>query len=214
MLRELGKQGVDGVAATPHFYAERMSPGSFFERRQRAWEKLKPHLTEDMPEVRLGAEVRYFEGINRYAGLEAFCIEGTELLLIEMPNGVWTSRMISALLELNRREGLTVILAHIERYLRQQKEETWSLLLESGIRMQANASFFTGSFTKGKAIKLFRSGGIHLLGTDCHNMSSRKPDMAEAMDIIRRKNCEEYLQRLKARERRLLHTAAGNAKHR
>lgn len=155
----------------------------------------------------MGAEVRYFEGIDQYDGLERFCIEGTDLLLLEMPHGVWTKRMISALIELNAREDITVLLAHVERYLRQQSRETWDCLLRCGIRMQASTSFFAGRFSRRTAIRLLRDGKIHLLGTDCHNMTSRKPDLADALAVIRRKNCEEFLQRMKQREHMLLQPA-------
>ncbi len=204
MLSELYRQGVDGVALTPHFYAETMSPEEFFKCRQSAWEKLKPHLSAEMPEIRLGAEVYYFEGINRYEGLESFCIEGTRLLLLEMPECSWTNRMISAIIELNSNENITVLMAHIERYLTKQKKEVWKLLLNSGVRMQASADFFAKRSSRREAMKLMRNGSIHLLGTDCHNMTTRKPDMAEAKNAIVHSKGEDLLARMKRREEMLL----------
>ena len=208
MLNELKLQGVEGIAATPHFYAEQSSPTDFFARRRRAWEQLKPHLTPDLPEIRLGAEVRYFEGINQCDGLEQFCIEGTDLLLLEMPHGVWTRRMIAALAELSGRGNITLLLAHVERYLRRQKKETWNDLLRCGIRMQVSADFFVKRGSRRTAMKLLRDGRIHLLGTDCHNMTSRKPNMGDAVSVIQHKSGDELLQRITNREHMLLQTAA------
>lgn len=198
MLRELAAQGAYGVAATPHFYAQRTSPEEFFARRQAAWEQLEPYLTEALPEIRLGAEVRYFEGVHRCDGLERFCLEGTELLLLEMPVCAWTARMMDSVLELNQRGGITVLLAHIERYLAYQSRDFWKPLLENGVLMQASTLFFIRKSRK--AMKLLREGRIHLLGTDCHNMGARRPDLSLALGGIRRSGGEELLQALHERE--------------
>ncbi len=204
MLTELKRQGVDGIAATPHFYADSMSPEVFFEKRQGAWEQLASRITPELPEIHLGAEVRYFEGITRYDGLEQFCMEGTPVLLVEMPHGTWTKRMIEALAELNDRESIVVLLAHVERYFREQPRDTWKQLLGYGIRMQASAEFFVDRQTRRTAIRSLREGRIHLLGSDCHNMTSRPPNMAAALDVIRRKKCSDHLLRMKRREHMLL----------
>lgn len=209
MLSQLKLQGVDGVAATPHFYADRMSPEDFFARRQASWERLKPHLNAGLPEIRLGAEVRYFEGIHRYEGLERFCLEGTDLLLVEMPHGVWTKRMLDGLLRLSERENISLMLAHVERYYRQQSRETWDMLLRSGIRMQVSADFFLSRWTRKTALKLLRGGYVHVLGTDCHNMTSRKPNMGDAEAFIRAKNAEDLLHRIRQRETLLLRRHSG-----
>ena len=141
MLKELSRQGVTGVAATPHFYAQWSSPDHFFAERQAAWERLEPNLLTNAPEIRLGAEVQYFEGIHRLKGLEKFCLEGTELLLIEMPMCMWTTRMISAILEVNSREGVRVMLAHIERYLQYRNKKALAQFLQHGIFMQVSTGF-------------------------------------------------------------------------
>lgn len=208
MLRELAAQGASGVAATPHFYALHTSPEVFFARRQDAWAQLAPHLTEELPEIRLGAEVQYFEGIHRCDGLERFCLDGTELLLLEMPVCVWTARMVDSVLELNRRRNLTVLLAHIERYRTRQNRSCWEPLLEDGVLMQVSASFFLERSRK--AMELLREGSVHALGTDCHNMRARRPNLAPALEIIARKGGEELLRELKKREMMVLGEAKDN----
>ena len=194
MLKELHRQGAYGIAATPHFYAQSDTPEHFLENRQAAWERLQTELENDLPEIRLGAEVQYFEGIHRCDGLERFCLEGTELLLLEMPVCVWTVRMVDAVLELNRHRNLTVLLAHIERYLTRQNQSCWGPLLEGGVRMQASAAFFIRK--PGKAIKLLKDGKIHFLGSDAHNMNGRSPNLAAALEIIDQKGGEKLLQEL------------------
>jgi protein-tyrosine phosphatase len=181
-----------------------MSPNRFFEKRQSAWNDLKSHLTSEMPEVRLGAEVSYFEGMARYDGIERFCIEGTDLLLLEMPQGAWTGRMISTLTELNEKRGVTVLLAHIERYLKQQSKDTWKQLLHSGIIMQVSADYFIDRKTRRRALKQLKAGSVHLLGSDCHNMNTRPPNMAAAVSIINSVKKEDYLKNINRLENILL----------
>ena len=208
MLVELTRQGATGLAATPHFYAQRSSPEIFFAKRHAAWEKLKPCLKSGTPEVRLGAEVQYFEGINRYEGLEKFCIEGTKLLLVEMPVGTWTMRMISTILEVNSRENVTVLLAHIERYLPYRNQNAFEQLIEHGVLMQASTGFFVEK--RRAAIKLLQGDKIHLLGTDSHNMDNRKPNMAQALEAINRKKGAQLLRELRQREAVALNETENN----
>ena len=54
-------------------------------------------------------------------------------------------------------------------------------------------------------MKMLREGKIHFLGTDCHNMTTRKPDLAPALEVILRKKGEQLLRRLEQREARVLY---------
>ena len=96
-------QGVKTVIATPHFYANDEAVESFLERRKQTLEILKAKLPQDAPEIRLGAEVKYYQGISRMADLKALRIEGSKLLLLEMPMSSWTENMIRELLEMSSR---------------------------------------------------------------------------------------------------------------
>jgi hypothetical protein len=50
-----------------------------------------------------------------------------------------------------------------------------------------NASFFTGTFTKRKALRLLDEGFVHMIGSDCHNITTRPPVIAQAYDFIHKK---------------------------
>ena len=208
MIGELSRQGVSGIAATPHFYANQSSPEHFLAKRKTAWDQLRPHLLAETPEIRLGAEIQYFEGLHRYCGLEQFCIEGTKLLLIEMPQCTWTTRMVSTILEVSTREDIVVLLAHIERYLPYRNERSIKAFRERGVLMQASTSFFlTRRWT---AMRMLRKGQIHLLGTDAHNMDTRRPNLEQALDTIYRKRGTLLLQKMAEREVMLLDEAKNN----
>lgn len=176
LLREEKRQGIQAVVATPHFYANEHSPGTFLKKRNMAWNQLKPYLWEELPQVYLGAEVQYFEGICSIEDLELLRITGTDMLLVEMPFNHWSDRVIEDILDLNEREDIQVVLAHIERYMAMQPETIWRELRECGILMQCNVSFFDNWKTKHRAMNMLKHGEIHLLGSDCHNMRTRKPN--------------------------------------
>lgn len=186
-------QGIDTVIATPHFYANDETVDSFLERRANAYELLVTELPEGSPEILLGAEVRYYQGISRMDGLKALRIEGSKLLLLEMPMSSWTEYMIRELIEMSGRSSIKIILAHIERYLAFQTQDTWNRILERGIFMQVNASFFTSFSTRRKALTLLKEDNIHFIGSDCHNVTSRPPQIGKAFQIIKKKLGEAYI---------------------
>ena len=100
LLRILSEQGVNTVIATPHFYANDESLERFLERREESYKSLCEALPENSPKLLLGAEVCYYPGISRLDGLEKLCIEGTRLLLLEMPFEHWTEHTIREVREL------------------------------------------------------------------------------------------------------------------
>lgn len=184
LLLESARQGVTDMAATSHFYANENSPEEFLAKREAAWNRLESCLEGGMPNIRLGAEVHYFEGIARSEDVGRLRLTGTSLLLLEMPMNRWTARMVDAVLDLNRRRDTIVLLAHMERYLSMQSPRTWKLLQAEGVKMQANASFFWNHKTRKKALGMLKKGEIHALGSDCHSMETRPPRLREAMEVI------------------------------
>lgn len=187
MIQTSFQQGVYAIVLTPHFYASKDYPDHFFKKRSRLLKELNFRRRFPVPLLIAGAEVQYFEGITAMTELPQMRIEKSSGLLIEMPCRAWSGRMIDDILELNNRAEYQVILAHIERYLGDQKESVIRKLVEAGILMQSNASFFKGTFSKRKALYMLENGMIHLLGSDCHNMTSRPPNLEEACDVIAKK---------------------------
>lgn len=189
-------QGIDTVIATPHFYANDETADSFLLRRKESYDQLKEELTDGLPEIVLGAEVRYYQGISRMDGLKKLRIEGSKLLLLEMPMSAWTEYMVRELVEMAGRSSTRIILAHIERYLDFQKDKTFDRLFESGILMQSNASFFNSVLTKRKALKLLEKGHIQFVGSDCHSVKTRPPAIGKAYEIIGKKFGEDFISQM------------------
>lgn len=203
LLEMLSRQGVDTVVATPHFYANHTSVEAFLSRRQDAYNRLKTVLTDGAPKIMLGAEVRYYEGISRMRDLRSLCIEGTRLLLLEMPMGHWTEYVIRELIDLSC-SGVTLILAHVERYYAAQSRSAWNRLLDSDILLQVNASLFLRFGTRRKAVRMLAKGEIQLIGSDCHNLTDRKPRMDEAAAYIEKRLGDGFISQMNEYTARLL----------
>ena len=193
MLESLKLQGIKRVVATPHFYANDDSVESFLERRRISFQELKANYGADSPEILLGAEVRYYEGLSKLEKLSELCIQGSNMLLIEMFSGRWSEYVVSELLNLSAQGKVTVVLAHIERYMDYQSTDVFERLLANNVLMQVNAEFVTGFFTKRKALSLFKNERLHFIGSDCHNMTSRPPEIAKAYELIGKKIGRQFL---------------------
>jgi protein-tyrosine phosphatase len=190
MLAEEAKQGITHVVATPHFYARYSDPDTFLARRNAASAELKRAMMEKegLPQVILGAEVHYFPGIGESEHLAKLAIENTRLVLIEMPDSPWTETMYQELEKIYVLQGLTPVIAHLDRYIAPFRTYGIPRRLEQlPVLVQANAEFFLEPATARMALRMLRRGQIHLLGSDCHNLSDRAPDLGEAHQVIKSK---------------------------
>ena len=184
MAKESARQGVRLLAATPHFYATQEDPERFLQRREASLALLESAWQDGFPTLLVGAEVRYFDGISRVEKIAHLTLDHTRILLLEMPFTSWSRRMVDEVLELQRSRGLQVLLAHVERYLKDQDGQVWETFRQNGVWMQCNANFFLRWQTKRKAQALFKKGEIQMLGSDTHNMTSRPPNLAMARDAL------------------------------
>ncbi|MBQ9967406.1 MAG: hypothetical protein IJO88_01630 [Oscillospiraceae bacterium] len=190
MLRLEAEQGVGHVALTPHFSARRDDPDRFLTVRERAMAELRAAMPADagLPALCLGAEVSYFRGMSDCEALKDLCIEGTHYILIELPATRWDSQILRDLEELPSKQGLRPIVAHVERYLPAfSAGEVLRKLLERPLLLQANAGFFLRRRTAPMALRMLRQGQIHLLGSDCHDLTERPPELGKAAELICRR---------------------------
>ena len=181
-LRLAAQAGVQRVIATPHFYPQSETVASFLERRALAVKKLEGLSGENFPKVLPAAEVLLCEGMERMEGLELLCIEGTGVLLLEMPFTVWTDGMRRTLDAVRQREELTVVLAHIERYAPQNT----AYALEKGYPVQVNSSFCR-SLGRRRIVRAFaKRGQLVALGSDIHGVPKRYNDFQRAQRTLGR----------------------------
>lgn len=197
MLRMEARQGIQRIVATPHFYPQQNSPAEFLERRAESARVLQEALAQEppLPQIYLGAEVYFFQGISDCEQLRELTIEKNSYILIEMPMPPWSDRMYRELQDIHYKQGLNPIVAHVDRYIRPFKTyDIPSRLAELPVLVQANASFFRDRFTRSIAMRMLRQGQIHLLGSDCHNLTTRVPNLDQAVQLIEKQLGEEALQ--------------------
>lgn len=190
MLQLEAKQGISRVIATPHFYAQHDTPEQFLERRNEAFLRLHEVLEQDpeLPRVCLGAEVYFFRGICHSDAISRLTINGGKCILIEMPSVSWTESMYRELETIYTDHGLMPIIAHIDRYLRPfHTRKVLNRLAELPVLVQANAEFFLNKRTAPLAMRMLAAEQIHLLGSDCHNLKDRKPNLGDAVHVIEKR---------------------------
>lgn len=185
MLRSEQQQGVDTVVLTPHFYRTDETVASFLDRRRQAWETLQANLPTDAPELILGAEVAWYHGIMDEPRITELCLGDSPCILLELPMRPWSETLLEQIYQFAGVTGTTPILAHVERYLHLQKSGQLRTLTEMGIPMQISAGAFHGTFAAMKAGRLLRNG-TWLLGTDCHNTTTRPPNYGPAAAYIKK----------------------------
>ncbi|MBQ4129624.1 MAG: hypothetical protein IJD68_07660 [Ruminococcus sp.] len=196
MLKMLKEQGVKTIALTSHYIAMDESPDAFLQRREQAYEILKAELekeADEMPKLLLGAEVYYYPNICKMDELSKLTLSDTGLLLLEMPMAPWGEYTIKEITDLVNSTNIQVVIAHIERAIKYQKKDTIQRLIDNGVLMQVNASFFITKSTRRKALKMLKNDQIHFIGSDCHNVKYRPPKIDEALSIIENKFSKEFV---------------------
>ena len=205
MLRESRRQGVDLIAATPHFYADEDDPESFLKRRDDAYARLQDAMTtvhEDFPRILLGAEILYFPGMSVADELYELRIGGAPLLLIEPPMIPWSDSMLDEIELTGKNLRCIPVIAHVDRYMRMLRDNSLiDRLRERRVLVQVNADFFIRPQSRAFALELLRADRIHFIGSDCHDLRERGPNMREAADIIARSGAAE---RHEALDRRIM----------
>ncbi len=196
MLRSSRKQGVTTMVSTSHFYGHSEAPEDFLRRRRHAVNKLLPLLSDTEPEILLGSEVYYYPGISHSESIAQLAIEGTDLILIEMPFVEWSDRIFDELITLQYNTGLQIVLAHVERYLEMQKKSIFKNLFEQPFYFQCNAEAFLSFRSRRLALRMINDGLLHFLGTDCHNTDKRPPNMDEAKAVVEKKLSPDTWKRL------------------
>ena len=203
MLRLEALHGVKRVIATPHFYPRYDTPEQFLTRRKQAMAQLREVMAKEagLPEIILGAEVYFFRGMSESDVLSQLTIGGKNHILIEMPFGHWDAEIYRELADIRTRRGFVPVVAHVDRYIRPfHTHGIPQRLAELPVLVQANTEFFLDRRTSAMAMRMLKADAIHLLGTDCHNLTSRKPNMDQALQKIQKKLGQRAMERLEQHE--------------
>lgn len=211
MLRMLKGQGVSTVVCSPHFYPGQEAVDSFLSKRE---DKLcllldeKRNLLEDLPDIIAGAEVYFFRTIYSLDDIERLCIEGTNLLLLEMPFEKWTESIIESVHKLISNRGIIPIIAHVDRYIAfGNGEKEIKKLRNFGALIQINSDFTDSFMLKRKVFSYLKKSLVDVLGSDCHSTGVRKSHLGEAVELIEKQFGRGFVRKIKAESSEILKNA-------
>lgn len=184
MLKTAHACGAKTVILTPHFRAS-MSIADFCQKRDRQFALLKQAMKKDggeFPALLLGAEVLMDAPLAEKEDLRKLCIEGTDLLLLELPFPYWNDWHIQEVYHTIIKQDITPVMAHIERYLKRSKDlEKIDKLISIGTHFQINANSFR-SFSGRRSIRMLAAEGLLCsIGSDCHGIKKRSADISAAL---------------------------------
>ena len=184
--------GVTRIIATPHFYPHKHTLDRFLQKRDECANALFAACSGTHPEIKIGAEVLLCEGLEKLPGLEKLCLSGTNYLLLELPFADFRHEYCDTV-EKIQKNGLKVILAHVDRYAKENIEQ----LIDIGVDMlQVNADSLDKMFKPKHILEWAKNGYVIALGSDIHNDDAKaykhftkaKSAFGDSLEIIREKS--------------------------
>ncbi len=186
MLCDAKVGGTKTVVATPHIRPYSTDDIKVaLDKRERALALLKTEDCGSLPEILLGFEVYLGAEITQFENFSDMCIEGTCLMLTELPFGVWDNFALRRV-ELLTKAGITPIIAHLERYIG-IKGNVEKILSLDDVIIQINADAFLHVKTRHFAERVIKSGRRVVIGSDMHDPVVRKSKMEEAYNKVKNK---------------------------
>ena len=190
MLELEKSSGVDRVIMTPHYYPQEEDTSAFLRRREEAIRQLQEaYLPEKMPEIRWGAEVRYCEFLGEM-DIEQLTLAGSRYLLLELPGGNQPRRLTQTVDHLLSQD-ITPVFAHVERciYFR-NTPRLLAELVQMGALAQVSAHAISEKWDKRFAMACIENGLAQIIASDAHNLDSRQPDLAQAVENLPKEKAE------------------------
>ena len=182
-------QGVSRIVLTSHFNCETTSGEAFLEKRQKTFTALMEKLSvcEIPVELKLGAEVLFTPSLVK-ENVHDLCIEGTNVMLVELPMAECCPIFMNELLEWLLSEEIVPLIAHIERYPFAMNNPTrireW---VDMGVYTQINATSLLHKGRRKEAVlSLIRNGLAHTIASDTHSVGRRPPQISDAVGVIRK----------------------------
>ncbi len=154
--------GCKRIVTTSHFYPHLHEIDDFLERREKAFDEVNDYAKEKGVEITRGAEVQICVGLDKMPDVEKLCIDGTSVLLAELPDIPLVPEMYETLHRLNSKVRL--LIAHVDRYNSGVVEN----LIEAEYLCQVNATSVANFASRKVCMDLFNRGCVFALGTDIH----------------------------------------------
>lgn len=189
LLVKAVQNGTEKIITTPHFYAARHSFSERIKTAEERFLQLKTFISENNIPVSLlsGFEVRFFEGISRIDSLDSLTLNNSKVLLLELEPMPITEKVVDEILDISY-AGYTVVLAHIERYVKAPGfKRIKSLLLDGEVLAQCNAASFISGNLQRQTFRFFKEGLVSFIASDMHSTDNRPPNLREAYSVVEKK---------------------------
>lgn len=200
MIKEAYEAGFTAIISTSHYVEEIYRASK--AKRQELIDMLSEKTEQD------GLDIKIYNGAEAYispdlvelieAG-ELPTMNGTKYLLMELPMHnqiLGLERVIQNIIS----QGITLIIAHPERYSYVQKNyKILNELADMGVLFQANYGSCIGQYGKEaeKTLKkLLKADRISFFGTDCHRANSVYCQMPEVLKKLEKMIGKEKLEKL------------------
>ena len=199
MARLFHQAGYDAITITDHLIAGKNMETPVKARV--AWYLSGYHAARAEGEklgltVLLGAEVLAFEGIDRLPDLKKLRLQGTKLLLLEMPFNRWSEGLLDSVEAISDDEDFRIVLAHVDRYDRKAVEQLFRL---NHVKGQVNADNLKRRFGMRYLREWAREGLIVAVGSDIHGTETGYVDWL----TCQRRYAEDWAAIMKRTNRRL-----------
>lgn len=176
-------QGIHNIALTSHFDWGEDTIDDFLERRTAAFEQLQAGLAQTDLELnlKLGCEIMFSPHLINEP-VHRLCLEGTDVLLLELPVNS-NPPFVRDALEYFLADGLVPVLAHVERY-RYLLEDPSILAewVELGALAHINgATLLRSTEQADMAMKFIKWNLVQLIATDTHSPVKRPPILRQAL---------------------------------
>lgn len=204
ILQELYNQGVRHIVATPHRRKKMFDIDiKHIIRNFNNLTDIAEEVASDL-KVYLGSEIYYTEDIiMKLANGKIPSLNDTDYVLLEFSKNELFNVMYLAANKVIM-EGYIPIIAHIERYDALDDIKKVEDLIELGCYTQVNSSNVVPkkmfkekhSIEKERVIRFLNNNLVHIVASDVHNLTNRRPYLKEAYEIIKKKYGEKRAQNL------------------
>lgn len=186
LLELMQVQGITHILATPHFYPSEDNLADFSKRTSLTFTELKKEaIKRKLPIIYLGCEMLYFEGIGYSESLSSLCLNGSDVLLLELTDECIDKTLFENILQIRDNLGITPIIAHVERYFMAKNYRKFLKFLEQEkITVQINAASVLIPIFKRTIKKLLKSEITCTIATDSHSVETRPPMLEPALKAI------------------------------
>ena len=107
--------------------------------------------------------------------------------MIELPLAPWSDEIYRTIEVLMfDRKIIPSVIAHIDRYFHLTKDiSRLKELVREGMLIQMNVEALSSFFSRRKAFKWLDAGLVHILASDCHDLSKRMPNMDRIYELLK-----------------------------